>query len=157
MGLVMFYHLTRSAPEDTARPLLHKALSRGWRVMIRSTDDARMKRLDERLWLGPEEEFLPHGLAGGASDAHQPILIGPGAAVNNPQALMLLDGAGPLDGEIAVMDRTFLLFDGNDEAALNTARGQWKDLTDAGHAAQYWSEETGRWEMKAEKRAPTGP
>ncbi|MCW8843703.1 MAG: DNA polymerase III subunit chi, partial [Rhodobacteraceae bacterium] len=32
-------------------------------------------------------------------------------------------------------------------------RGQWKSLTDAGCAAQYWSEESGRWEKKAEKAA----
>ena len=41
--------------------------------------------------------------------------------------------------------------DGNDPAALDIARGQWKALTDAGCAAQYWSEESGRWEKKAEK------
>jgi DNA polymerase III subunit chi len=151
MGLLMFYHLTRSAPEDTARPLLQRALSQGWRVMIRSTDDARLKRLDERLWMAPEDEFIPHGMAGGTADADQPILIGQGAAVNRPQALMLMDGAAALDGEVAAMERVFVLFDGNDEGALNAARGQWKALTDAGHAAQYWSEETGRWEKKAEK------
>ena len=31
------------------------------------------------------------------------------------------------------------------------ARVQWKTLTDAGCSAQYWSEESGRWEKKAEK------
>ena len=30
------------------------------------------------------------------------------------------------------------------------ARGQWKALTGAGCAAEYWSEESGRWEKKAE-------
>ena len=34
--------------------------------------------------------------------------------------------------------------------AVQTARVQWKTLTDAGCAAKYWSEESGRWEMKAE-------
>lgn len=49
------------------------------------------------------------------------------------------------------MERVCVLFDGNDDLALNRARGQWKALTDAGCAAQYWSEESGRWEKKAEK------
>lgn len=157
MGLVMFYHLTRSAPEDTARPLLRRALAQGWRVMIRGTDEAGMKRLDERLWLGPEDEFLPHGLAGGDRDGEQPVLIGPGPIGNAAQALMLLDGAAPLDNEVAAMDRTFVLFDGNDDAALAVARDRWKSLTAAGHPAQYWSEETGKWEKKAEKLPPSVP
>ncbi len=45
------------------------------------------------------------------------------------------------------------LFDGHDEAALQTAREQWKALTGAGCAAKYWSEASGRWEMKAESAA----
>jgi DNA polymerase-3 subunit chi len=48
------------------------------------------------------------------------------------------------------MARVCILFDGNDDAALDTARGQWKALTRAGCSAQYWSEESGRWEKKAE-------
>ena len=34
--------------------------------------------------------------------------------------------------------------------ALDAARGQWRALTGAGCKAQYWSEESGRWEKKAE-------
>ena len=45
------------------------------------------------------------------------------------------------------------LFDGNDTARLQAARAQWKAMTGAGHAAQYWSEETGHWEKKAESPA----
>ena len=52
--------------------------------------------------------------------------------------------------EVAALERVCILFDGNDEAAVGMARGQWKALTDAGIAAQYWSEASGRWEMKAQ-------
>jgi DNA polymerase III subunit chi len=52
--------------------------------------------------------------------------------------------------EVAAMERVCILFDGNDEAAVAQARGQWKALTGAGCAAAYWSEESGRWEKKAE-------
>jgi DNA polymerase-3 subunit chi len=48
------------------------------------------------------------------------------------------------------MERVCILFDGNDDAAVQVARGQWKALTGAGCAAQYWSEAGGRWEKKAE-------
>lgn len=147
----MFYHLTRSGPEEVLGLLLPRALAAGWRVMLRSPDPARCDRLDSRMWLEPEESFLPHGVEGGPFDADQPVLIGQGAAVNGAQGVFLLDGAQPLPGEEA-MERLWVLFDGADEAAVQAARGLWTRLTHAGMAAQYWSEETGRWAMKAEKK-----
>jgi DNA polymerase-3 subunit chi len=48
------------------------------------------------------------------------------------------------------LERVCVLFDGNDPSAVETARGQWRNLTGAGCSAQYWSEESGRWEKKAE-------
>ncbi len=149
----MFYHLTASAAEDTARTLIGRALGMGWRVMVRGTDEARLKRLDERLWLGPPEDFLPHGLEGGPLDREQPVLIGLGPIANGAKALMLLDGAEPRDGEVAAMERTFVLFDGGDDGAVATARTRWTQVTAQGHAAQYWAEEAGKWVKKAEKPA----
>ena len=154
MGTAMFYHLTRSAPDDTLATLLPRALAAGWRVMIRSPNPATLERLDTRLWLHPEDGFLPHGVQGGPHDCDQPVLLGQGAAVNTAKAVALLDGAMPLPGEDA-MDRVWVLFDGSDEAAVQSARGLWTRLTGLGMAAQYWSEETGRWVMKTEKKPET--
>lgn len=150
MGIAMFYHLTRSAPGDTVTNLATRAMGQGWRVMVRGTDAARLTALDARLWLGGETSFLPHGLEGGPHDADQPVLLGTGAAVNGARALMLLDGAGVSLAEAQAMDRVWVIFDGADEVALGHARGQWKQLTEAGIAAQYWSEESGNWARKAE-------
>lgn len=147
----MFYQLLRSAPEDTLAVNSTKALSLGWRVMVRGTDPATLDRLDAALWLnGGDDSFLPHGREGGAADADQPILLGQGAAANGAKVLALIDGAVTTDPEIAAMERVWVLFDGNDDARLQAARAQWKAMTAAGHAAQYWSEESGRWEKKAE-------
>jgi DNA polymerase-3 subunit chi len=149
----MFYHLTRSTVEDTARMLLARALAQGWRVMVRGSDSARIDWLDQKLWLGPEEDFLPHGCEGGPHDADQPVLLGLGPAVNGANALCLIDGALATLDEARVMDRVWLLFDGADAAAVAAARGEWKRLTEAGVPAQYWSEEAGRWQMKTERAA----
>jgi DNA polymerase-3 subunit chi len=154
MGTVLFYHLTRSTPADTLAQLLPRALGQGWRAMVRGTDAAALDRLDAALWLGGgDEAFLPHGREGGGHDADQPILLGIGDAVNGAKALALIDGAGATDAEIAGMERVWVLFDGNDPARLQAARLQWKAMTAAGHSAQYWSEEGGRWEKKAESPA----
>lgn len=153
MGIVMFYHLTRSGAEQTLRLLLDRALGQGWRIMIRSPDPATLERLDARLWMHPEDGFLPHGLEGQATDADQPVLLGQGPVVNGAKGLMLLDGAEADPTEAAAMERVWILFDGADPGQLGKARAYWKRITDAGMAAQYWSEESGRWEKKAEKAA----
>jgi DNA polymerase-3 subunit chi len=36
---------------------------------------------------------------------------------------------------------------------MQQARRQWKTLTEAGCAAQYWSEESGRWQKKADSQS----
>lgn len=151
MGAAYFYHLTRRPLEATLPVLLDRARAAGWRVAVRGTDRGRLDWLDAKLWLGPEEGFLPHGLAGGPHDADQPILLTAGMdAANKPHCVMSIDGAEVTAEEVAALERVCILFDGNDGAALDRARGQWKALKDAGASAQYWSEESGRWEMKAE-------
>jgi DNA polymerase-3 subunit chi len=151
LGLVLFYQLTASTPDALARTLLPRALAQGWRVMVRGTDRAALERLDQLLWTVPEESFLPHGQEGGPHDADQPVLLGVGAVTNGAKAVLLLDGAEPLVGEVEAMERVWVAFDGSDPDRLQAAREQWKRIVAQGHKAQYWSEESGRWEMKAER------
>lgn len=152
MGTVMFFHLMQSAPADTLAINAPRALGHGWRVMVRGTDPAALDRLDQALWLkGGDDGFLPHGIEGGPQDADQPVLLGLGLPVNGAKVLALVDGAEASDVEIAAMERVWVLFDGNDPDRLQAARAQWKAITDKGHPAQYWSEESGRWEKKSEK------
>ena len=149
MGAAYFYHLTRGPLEATLPVLLEKALAAGWRVAVRGRDPGRMDWLDQKLWMG--EGFLPHGLAGGPHDADQPVLLT--TTPDTPNAatcLMTMDGADFTPDEVQTLERTCILFDGHDPAAVDTARTQWRTLTTAGCAAKYWSEETGRWQMKAE-------
>lgn len=154
MGTVMFFHLMQSAPADTLAINAPRALGQGWRVLVRGTDPVALDLLDQALWSkGGDDSFLPHGLEGGPHDADQPVLLGLGGPVNGAKVLALVDGAGATDAEIATMERVWVLFDGNDPDRLQAARGQWKAMTSAGHAAQYWSEESGRWEKKAESAA----
>jgi DNA polymerase-3 subunit chi len=151
MGAAYFYHLTRQPLEATLPMLLEKSLGAGWRVAVRGRDAARLAWLDERLWLGPEDGFLPHGIAGGPQDADQPVLLTiESACPNGAACIMAIDGAEVRAEEVQAMERVCILFDGNDDAAVQVARGQWKALTGAGCAAQYWSEAGGRWEKKAE-------
>lgn len=150
MGAAYFYHLTRRPLEETLAMLLGKAQQAGWRVAVRGTDHARLAWLDEKLWTVEKDGFLAHGLAGGAHDADQPILLTTDAATNGATCVMSVDGAPVTPEEVVALDRVCILFDGDDPDQLGVARAQWKMLKDASAPAQYWSEESGRWEKKAE-------
>ncbi|MCQ0092774.1 DNA polymerase III subunit chi [Roseovarius sp. M141] len=158
MGVAYFYHLTRAPLEATLPMLLEKARGAGWRVAVRGREAAHLDTLDEALWLaGGDDGFLPHGRAGQPHEADQPILLTTLADMpNGATCLMAVDGADVAPDEVTRLDRVCVLFDGNNDAAVAHARVQWEALTDAGCAAQYWSEASGRWEKKAEKQ-PASP
>lgn len=152
MGAAYFYHLTERPLEMTLPVLLQKALDAGWRVELRGTESAAMERLDRQLWQG--DGFLPHGLAGGPHDADQPVLLTTvGGGATQADCIMSVDGAEVTPDEVTKAERVCILFSGADDRAVEHARGQWRGLTDAGAAAQYWAEEAGRWVKKAESAA----
>jgi DNA polymerase-3 subunit chi len=132
--------------------LLEKSRGAGWNVEVRGVDRGAMERLDQALWSGPPGGFLPHGLVGGDHDADQLILLTMGeSAVNGATCVMSVHGATVSPQEVKDAERVCVLFDGHDGDALAAARVQWKNLTDAGCSAQYWSQDSGRWEKKTEK------
>ncbi|WP_281856359.1 DNA polymerase III subunit chi [Litoreibacter halocynthiae] len=149
MGAAFFYHMTTQPVDVTLPMLLGKARGAGWRVAVRGRDAARLDHLDGKLW--EADGFLAHGRAGGPHDAEQPILLTDAVeAPNGASCLVSFDGAEIAPEEVNGSERTMILFDGNDGDAVARAREQWKALTSAGCTAQYWSQESGRWEKKAE-------
>ena len=142
--------MTRSPLEETLPTLLGKSLAAGWTVLLRTPTPERVAQIDELLWLRPEDGFLPHGMAGGASDTDHPVLLTDALAASDRGAIVSVDGAPITEDEVNAAERGMVLFDGRDPAAVGHARDQWRSLTKAGCAAQYWSQESGKWEMKAE-------
>lgn len=150
MGAVYFYHLTEAPVEATLPILVGKARGAGWRVLVRGPEGPLLARLDDVLWGGDPTTFLPHGMAGGAHDDAQPILLGGDVRSDGFDCLMSVGGADLTAAEIGSAQRTCILFDGHDDSALAHARGQWKSLTDAGCEAQYWAQDSGAWIKKAQ-------
>lgn len=151
MGEVWFYHLTDLTPQTALPALLERALAQGWRVELRGRDPARMAALDAELWLA--EGFVPHGVAGGAHDALQPVLLTTGPGSGKFDCIMAVDGADVQPAEAAGHARVCILFDGNESQATDLARDQWRQMTAAGLAARYWAEEGGRWTLRHERPA----
>ena len=81
--------------------------------------------------------------------ARQPIwLTTEGGNPNGAQVLFLIDGAEP--GDINAFERACLVFDGRDQAALESARLRWKAAKEARIVASYWRESAaGKWEKQA--------
>lgn len=156
MAAVLFYHLSESSVEQTVRNLLSRAVGQGWKVVVRGRDPKRLDTLDRALWLGPEDDFLPHGRAGGPHDADQPVLLTEQHGLQAGAAgLMLLDGAAFTAEEAAALERVWVLFEDTDHAVRDVARVQWKLIAETGIAAQYWIEDGGRWQKKMERPAAT--
>lgn len=150
MADLWFYHLSETPLDVALIRLLSLALSRGWRIELRGSDAVRMEALDRALWLGPEEGFLAHGLAGGEDDARQPVLltVAGQAAANTPACLMAVDAAPVAMDEVGDFARACVVFDANVDRELTHARALWREVKAAGHEAQYWAEEAGRWVKK---------
>jgi len=146
MTEVLFYHLHRQPIEKVLPPLLEKSLERGWRVIVQAASEERIDALDAHLWTYREDGFLPHGTAKESDADGQPILLT--TSDDNPngaQVRFLLDGtAVPADAK--AYQRIVLLFDGEDEEAVASARTRWSEAKAAGFEATYWQpDEQGRW------------
>ena len=156
MSEVYFYHLTRQRVDQALRPLLGKCLANGWRVLIRGREEAEIRQLDDALWQGPAEEFLPHGLAGAAQEADQPVLLALEGHKEQHDCLICVGGSAVTADEVLASKRVCILFQDDNVLHMQTARSQWSSLAEAGIAAKYWSQAQGNWELQAEKAASTG-
>ncbi|MCH8953666.1 MAG: DNA polymerase III subunit chi [Proteobacteria bacterium] len=152
MGEVRFYHLTERPLEQVLPVMLARSLERGWRVLVRGTDPARIETLSARLWSHGDASFLPHGTQADGQPERQPVwLCCDTENPNDANTLFLIDNAEAELEELAAMAMVAVLFDGLDEAAVARAREQWRLVSEAGLKAVYWAQdEGGAWVKKHE-------
>jgi DNA polymerase-3 subunit chi len=143
---VDFYQLAGTPAELVIASIAEKVLAAGGRLLIIAGDESHLARLDRMLWDDGADRFIPHGLAGGADDARQPVLLSTSPdAPNQARNLLIADGAWR-DSALAY-DRSFYLFDA---ASLDAARLAWKLLAGReGVERRYWAQVDGRWTQQA--------
>jgi DNA polymerase III subunit chi len=150
MTEILFYHLQGQKPESVLPTLLEKSLQRRWRVVVQGSSEERIEALDAHLWTYRDDGFLPHGTWREQEAAQQPILLM--LNESNPNAAtvrFLIDGA-PVPADAKNYERIVLLFDGDDDEAVSTARERWSEAKAKGLQATYWQQDTqGRWVKKA--------
>src|SRR5436305_6069519 len=143
---VDFYQLAGTPGEQVIATLAEKVLEADGRLLIVAEDEAQLVRLDRQLWDQGATSFLPHGVAGGAEDARQPILLSTSPDAPN-QARNLLIADGVWREAALTYDRSFYLFE---DDTLAGARLAWKLLAGReGVERRYWAREAGKWVKKA--------
>lgn len=142
---VDFYQLAGTPAEPVIATLAEKVLQGDGRLLIVAEDEAQLARLDRMLWSEGAASFLPHGVAGGADDARQPILLSTSPDAPN-QARNMLIADGVWREAALTYDRSFYLFDDN---SLEGARLAWKLLAGReGIERRYWARDGGKWVKK---------
>jgi DNA polymerase III subunit chi len=142
---VDFYQLAGIPAEQVIADIAEKVLNTDERLLIVAEDGAYLAKLDRILWDEGAGSFLPHGLAGGADDARQPILLSSSPdAPNQARNMLIADG---IWREAALTyDRSFYLFEAG---TLEGARLAWKLLSGReGIERRYWAREGNRWAKK---------
>ncbi len=147
MTEIRFYHLTRR-PLDQALPdILMKALQRGHKIVVRTSDEKETEFLNERLWTFHPNKFIPHGSAKDGDAELQPVWLTHGGDNPNAADLLVMTG-GADDAGYDAYNLCCLMFDGRDETYTQTARSKWKTYKEAGHDITYWQQTEMGWEQK---------
>ena len=147
---IRFYHLQRKTVEQALPPLLQKIVERGLRAVVMAGSEERVEAFNQLLWTWDPAAFLPHGSRRDGLAEEQPVWLT--AAVENPngaQVLVLTDGTATEAVGIRGFTLVCDLFDGNDEAAVQAARGRWSAAKAAGHVLSYWQQGPKGWAKQA--------
>ena len=143
---VDFYQLGGMPAEQVIASIAEKVLDADGRLLVIANDELFLARLDRMLWDNGPTTFLPHGLAGGADDARQPILLSTSPDAPNQARNMLIADGEWRDAALSY-DRSFYLFD---TGTLEGARLAWKLLAGReGVERRYWAQTDGRWKQQA--------
>lgn len=153
MTEVKFYHLQKWPLEKALPKLLEKTLRAGKRAVVITGSAAKAEELNTLLWIYDPNSWLPHGSARDGDAEDQPVwFTGKDENPNRASFLFLADGA--VSERVGEFERCFELFNGNDEAAKQAARGRWKAYEAAGHEITYWRQtDRGGWEEGEKKRS----
>jgi DNA polymerase-3 subunit chi len=148
MSEIRFYNHNRKTLEQALPELLEKTLARGWRAVVMAGSPERVEALTQHLWTYDEKGFLPHGNAKDGHASLQPVwLTVTDERPNNADVLFLTDGAS--SAGLKDYQRVCDIFDGNDEAAVASARQRWAGYKAEGHDISYWQQGDKGWEQKA--------
>ena len=146
---VWFYHLEKQPLEHVLPRIVAKAIERGLPMVIETTSQDHITKISDMLWAAEDVAFLPHGFEGDGQDEMQPVWLTSGSE-NPNDSKMRIYTHGAIPSDISMLSRAMLMFDGNDQQALDAARAEWKRHKANGHSVSYWrQDESGKWQDQA--------
>ena len=135
--------------ENVLPPLLEKTFERGWRAVIHTTSEERIETLDAHLWTYRDDSFLPHATWRIEDASEQPIVLTVNDHNPNRATIRFLIDNAPLPDDSESYERLVLVFNGDDDVALETARAVWADCKLRGFEVTYWqADERGRCQRR---------
>jgi DNA polymerase III subunit chi len=148
---VFFYHLEDSTAEDVLPDLLQRGFMRGLKMAVETIDIERLSAFSQKLWAQEDVAFLPHGMEGEPFPERQNIWLATNSENPNAASFRFYFG-GALPPTDNSYERVSLMFDGGNEAELQTARQLWRDFKAQGAVVKYWKKDkVGRWADLAAK------
>lgn len=153
MTEIRFYHLQNMSLDRALPGILTQAHKRNMRAVVKFSKPETLEHMDGHLWSFHPDSFLPHG--SDSDPDQQPIWLT--LKDENPNAATLLILTEDCDSEQKDhFDLCCHIFDGMNQASLNSARRKWKDLKDGGYALKYFQQnDRGGWDEKASTEAKT--
>jgi DNA polymerase-3 subunit chi len=141
---VDFYQLSRDPVERAVAKLAAATLAAGERLLVVHGEAARFDGIAQALWGYRSDAFLANGVAGGAHDARQPVLLATTTEpVNGARFVALADGLWREDVLDGRFERVLLVFG---EATVEAVRATWRALGKAdGISRRFWKQEQGGW------------
>ncbi len=148
MTEIRFYHMEKSALEQTLPALLSKALSQNHKIIVKTKDADNTESLNGFLWTYDPNSFLPHGTTKDGNSTDQPVFItDKDENPNNANTLILTQGT-----QSAIMkdfDLCCEMLDGNNPEEIKAARERWKTYKEQNVELTYWQQgPQGNWEKK---------
>ncbi len=146
-GDIYFYQV-RSNSDDLVFTLVRNARKSGWRVCIRGASPEQLQKTESRLWVQTSTLFFGVGVAGSEFDAEHSVLLSiSDTRANNPDALIILQGAVVQPEEMRGFHRVMIVFSGESREATSIARQMWKSLARLNLPMKYYRQQDGRWKQ----------
>ncbi|MBF0152996.1 MAG: DNA polymerase III subunit chi [Magnetococcales bacterium] len=132
--------------------LAAKALERGMRLDVVTSNPEQAHFLDQFLWRYPDDSFLPHGLDNEPDPERQPLLIGTAPQDQNGATVLIVANSRPVDnpGQFDLVidfahDKSHV-----DQEIHLASRQRYSHYQKLGCTMEYWVQKSsGGWERKA--------
>ena len=145
-----FYHIQNTDLNSTVLKLSLKAIQNNINGIIFSKDENKISIIDDYLWNSGRNNFIPHGTEKDGFPEDQPIFLTSKEIIpNDANLIMNIDGSDIDEDYLSNFEKYFVIFNGNNESELNSARSLWKKYKDYGFELSYWQEAAGgKWQKK---------